>query len=258
MWTWEINPILFQWHIISIRWYGIFLVLGILLSIFLAAKLFKQDNLKKELAFDLGTWLIIGGVIGARLGHALFYNPKFFLSNPIEIFLINHGGLSSHGMTLGLLISFYLFYRTKKIEWKKIIDLLVLPIPLLAAFIRIGNFFNSEIVGTPTSLPWGMKFPLFEINPLTRHPSQIYEALLALAVFAIIYLVYKKNRDKLPPLFITNIFILLYFSTRFLIEFTKEYHTLSSGLTMGQWLSIPFILWSIGWFVKNKKIKLDN
>ncbi len=246
----NINPIIFEYSLISIRWYGIFLVLGIILSLLIIVKLFKQNKLDKELAYDLVVWLTIGGLIGARLGHIVFYNLSYFLSNPAEIIMINHGGLSSHGMTIGLIVAFLIFAKIKKINWEKIVDLIVIPIPLLATFIRLGNFFNSEIVGRPTDLPWGVYFSRFELEPILRHPSQIYESLIALSIFIFIYFIYKKYSNKLPQLFLTNTFILLYFSTRFLVEFVKEY-PLYFGLTTGQWLSVPFVLWGIFWFTKN-------
>ncbi|MFH1946973.1 MAG: prolipoprotein diacylglyceryl transferase [Candidatus Magasanikbacteria bacterium] len=269
----DLEPIIFQYNFISIRWYGLFLVIGIILSLFIITKLFKQNKLDKELAYDLVVWLTIGGLIGARLGHIIFYNLFYFLKNPTEIIMINHGGLSSHGMTIGLILTFWLWLRhnsppvrpelttkAKKGEsegvlawsWEKIVDLVVIPIPLLAAFIRLGNFFNSEIVGRPTDLPWGVYFSRFGLEPILRHPSQIYESLIALSIFVFIYFIYKKYSNKLPQLFLTNTFILLYFSTRFLIEFVKEY-PLYFGLTTGQWLSLPFILWGVWWFVKYKK-----
>ena len=248
----NINPILFNWHFISVRWYGLFLVLGIILSLLIITKLFKKNNLNKELAYDLVVWLTIGGLIGARLGHIVFYNLSYFWHNPSEIIMINHGGLSSHGMTIGLIITLFLFTKLKKIDWRKIVDIIAIPIPLLAAFIRLGNFFNSEIIGRPTDLPWGLYFPRFELEPILRHPSQIYESLIALSIFIFIYSIYKKYGNKLPQLFLTNTFILLYFSTRFLIEFVKKY-PLHFGLTTGQWLSLPFVLWGVWWFFKNKK-----
>ena len=260
----NINPIIFNWQFISIRWYGLFLVIGIILSLYIITKLFKQNNLSKELAYDLVVWLTIGGLIGARLGHIIFYNLSYFWHNPNEIIMINHGGLSSHGMTIGLIITFWLWLRhyspPKKEEsegvlawsWKKIVDLIIIPIPLLAAFIRLGNFFNSEIVGRPTDLPWGVYFPRYELEPILRHPSQIYEMLIALIIYHLSFIIYKKYRNKLPQLFLTNFFILTYFSTRFLIEFVKEY-PLHFGLTTGQWLSIPFILWGVWWFIYNYK-----
>ena len=281
---------------ISIRWYGLFLALGVLCSVLIIVKLFKQNNLKPQDAVDLCIWLIIGGLVGARLGEVLFYEPGFYFSHPLEIIFINHGGLSSHGMTLGLLVTFWLWARmslrgnTKShceergtsdaailivdneiassadanrpprndggilslamTGWRKIVDLIIIPIPLLAAFIRLGNFFNSEIVGKPTNLPWGVKFPLYESFPVPRHPSQLYEALIALAICYLLSVIWKKYGPKLPPLFLTHLFLLLYFSSRFLIEFLKADYQTSLGLTMGQILSVPFILWSVGWFIQ--------
>ncbi|OGL76269.1 hypothetical protein A3F52_02435, partial [Candidatus Uhrbacteria bacterium RIFCSPHIGHO2_12_FULL_47_11] len=187
-----------------------------------------------------------------RLGEILFYEPVYYFSHPIEMIFINQGGLSSHGMTLGLILTLLLFAKIKKISIKQYLDILIIPIPLLAAFIRIGNFFNSEIVGKATGLPWGVKFPLYETDPVFRHPSQLYESLISLSLFISIYFIYKKYGHKLPPLFLTNLFLLLYFSSRFLIEFVKADYQTSLGLTMGQILSAPFIIFSIFWFIKLK------
>ncbi|MBI5222559.1 MAG: prolipoprotein diacylglyceryl transferase [Candidatus Magasanikbacteria bacterium] len=253
----QINPILVNIGPLTIHWYGLFLAIGVTLAILIIAKLFKQKKYPVDMALDLGIWLTIGGLIGARLGEVLFYEPVYYFSHPLEIIFINHGGLSSHGMTIGLLVTFWLFARRRHLTqveglWKKFIDIIVIPIPLLAAFIRLGNFFNSEIVGKPTNLPWGVKFPLYELNPVARHPSQLYESLISLSLFISIYFIYKKYHSKLPPLFLTNLFLLLYFSSRFLIEFLKADYQTSLGLTMGQLLSMPFILFSTFWFAKIK------
>lgn len=261
----NIDPLLLEAGYLSIRWYGLFLALGVLCSVLIIVRLFKQNNLKPQDAVDLCIWLIIGGLVGARLGEVLFYEPLYYFSHPLEIIFINHGGLSSHGMTVGLLLTFWLWVThltpapsPSKGEgnWKKIADLLIIPIPLLAAFIRLGNFFNSEIVGKPTNLPWGVKFPLYEVNPVFRHPSQLYEAIISISLFISLYFIYKKHGPKLPQLFLTHLFLLLYFSSRFLIEFLKADYQTSLGLTTGHILSVPFILWSAGWFAillkKNK------
>ncbi len=242
-----------------------------MLAVLIIYKLFKQKKYPVNLALDLCIWLIIGGLIGARLGEILFYEPAYYFSHPFEIIMINHGGLSSHGMALGLLIAFFLFARLKTkiplspplikggqggvLDWKKILDILVIPIPLLATFIRLGNFFNSEIIGRATNLPWGVYFPRFEENPILRHPTQIYEAIILWLIFNIQYLIFKKYQNRLPPLFIFHFFLLAYFSSRFLIEFTKEYQTSWEGiLTTGQWLSIPFVIWgAIGLWKLNKQ-----
>ncbi len=257
MFTNNINPILFQNNFLTIRWYGLFLGIAVLLSVWLLHKLFIEKNYRGELALDLSLYLIIGGLVGARLGHILFYNLTYFLAYPQEIIFINHGGLSSHGLTIGLLVSFFLFCKVKKIKWKEIIDLIAIPLPILMLFIRLGNFFNSEIVGRPTDLPWGIKYPNFEYNPLFRHPSQLYEALIGILIFVVIFYVYKKYKN-LPQLYLAHFFIFLYFTSRFLIELTKEFQVLTPdfGLTMGQFLSLPFIIYSIAFFVyKRKKYK---
>src|SRR3989339_1139588 len=261
MFTNYISPILLSLGPLTIRWYGLFLAIGVLCSVLIIIKLFKQNNLRPQDAIDLCIWLIVGGLVGARLGEVLFYEPGFYFSHPLEIIFINHGGLSSHGMTLGLLIAFWIFVRyhltpapsPSKGEgnWKRVADILVIPIPLLAAFIRLGNFFNSEIIGKPTNLPWGVWFQRVDAEILLRHPSQIYESLIALTVCYLLFTVYKKYKAKLPQLFIFNLFLLTYFSTRFLVEFLKERQGIDDLwiLSMGQLLSIPFGIWSVWWFI---------
>ncbi len=258
MFTNYISTILLSLGPLTIRWYGLFLAIGVLCSVLIIVRLFKQNNLKPQDAVDLCIWLIIGGLIGARLGEVLFYEPAFYFSHPLKILFINHGGLSSHGMTLGLLLTFWLWVThltpapspcKGEGNWKRMADLLVIAIPLLAAFIRLGNFFNSEIVGKPTNLPWGVKFPLYETSPVFRHPSQLYESLISLSLFISLYFIYKKYGSKLPPLFLTHFFLLLYFSSRFFVEFLKADYQTSLGLTMGQILSVPFICWSAIWFI---------
>lgn len=264
MFTNFISPTILSLGPITIRWYGLFLALGVLSAVLIIIKLFKQNNLRPQDAVDLCIWLIIGGLVGARLGEVLFYEPSFYFSHPLEIIFINHGGLSSHGMTIGLLLTFW--WRVTHLtpapsprkgegNWKRIADILIIPIPLLAAFIRIGNFFNSEIVGKPTNLPWGVKFPLYETSPVFRHPSQLYEALIAISIFCLLFTVYKKYKQKLPVLFTFNLFLFTYFSSRFFVEFLKADYQTSLGLTMGQILSVPFILWSAGWFIKKYYFK---
>ena len=250
----NLDPILTSFGPITIRWYGIFLALGILLALLVYQQLARRNNIKLELIYDISTWLIMGGLIGARLGEVLFYNPSYYFSNPLEILLINHGGLSSHGMTIGLLITVLLYRKIKKIKIEQYLDLLVVPIPLLAACIRIGNYFNSEIIGKTTTLPWGVWFQHIDITQIYRHPSQIYEALIALEIFIVLYFLYNKKILNIQYS-IFNLFLLLYFSTRFLIEFLKERQGIDDLLilSMGQILSIPFILWSIWWFVCHRK-----
>lgn len=250
----NINPTILNFGVINIRWYGLFLAIGVALSIWILMKLAKKNNLSVNNILDLCVWLVIGGLIGARLGYAFFYQAGYYLAHPLEIIFINHGGLSSHGLTIGLIISFLLFCKTKKISSRDYIDILIIPIPLLAAFIRLGNFFNSEIVGRATDLPWGVYFLRFEESPILRHPVQLYEVIINLSLFFILYSLFKKLANKAPKLFFFHLFLVLYFTSRFLIEFTKEYQVnWENFLTAGQWLSIPFIIWAIIYFIKIKK-----
>ncbi|PIZ96218.1 MAG: prolipoprotein diacylglyceryl transferase [Candidatus Magasanikbacteria bacterium CG_4_10_14_0_2_um_filter_33_14] len=251
-----LNPILFHAGFITIRWYGLFLTIGIILAVAIYHKLFKEKNYSIDLVYDLSIWLVIGGLIGARLGHIIFYNLDYFLAHPREIIMINHGGLASHGMTIGIILTLLIYQKVKKIDIKKYFDLLIIPIPLLAVFIRLGNFFNSEIIGKQTDMPWGIYFPKADNGEMIlRHASQMYESLTALVIFGIIYFIYKKYKN-IPQYFITNLFLLLYFSSRFLLEFFKERFILFHfPLSMGQLLSLPFIIWAVYWFWKNKNIK---
>ena len=235
---------------ITLRWYGLMFVIGLLLNYFFTRWVFKREKYSLE---DLDTaviFLFLGMVIGARLGHVFFYEADFYLAHPIEILKIWKGGLASHGAAIGLLIAYFLWIKFQKVKFTKYIDVLVLGMPITAGFVRIGNFFNSEIVGRPTDGTWGIIFKkLGEDFP--RHPSQFYEAGLSFAIFFVLFFVYLKYYKKLPPLFILFLYVLLYFSTRFIVEFWKERHVLSYDvpLSMGQWLSIIPVIISIGYFL---------
>lgn len=254
-----IDPVLFTLGPLSVRYYGLFVVIATLLTILLWKYLLKDDKKKFDTLFDLLIWLIVGGVIGARLGHVFFYEWEYYSQNLVQILFIQNGGLASHGLTIGFVISFLLFVKVKKIKAEDYVDIVSLGIPFVVIFVRLANFLNSEIVGRPTNADWGVRFHLFEKDAILRHPSQLYEAGLGLLILGITIWAYKYFNEKKKIPFVTfNIFLFLYFATRFLVEYIKEYQTLSpdSVLTMGQWLSIPPVLFAIGFFVylykKNK------
>lgn len=252
----NLSPILIQFGLFTIRWYGIMLGLGVLACLLVYYWLTKKDQEKLNTIYDLSVWLIIGGLLGARIGHILFYNLPYFLANPQEIIFINHGGLSSHGLTIGLLLTAWIYQKVKKIDLKNYLDLMVVPVPFLAGCIRIGNFFNSEIIGRVTTVPWGVYFARVDSDVILRHPQQLYEALTCFIIFGITLFIYKKIQPTKPLLFTFFSFIFLYFVTRFLLEFTKEPLNLANfPLSTGQMLSIPFIVWGGWWIlkVKNKK-----
>jgi phosphatidylglycerol:prolipoprotein diacylglycerol transferase len=251
-----LDPILITLGPFTIRWYGLFLGIGVLACLGIYHLLAKRDQNRLETIYSLTAWLIIGGLIGARLGHILFYNLPYFIAHPSEIIFINHGGLSSHGLTIGLLFTTWLYHKIKKIDLRDYLDLMVVPIPLLAGCIRMGNFFNSEIIGKVTEVPWGVYFARVDSEPITRHPQQLYEAFTCFVIFGITLFVYKKIQPKKPLLFTFYFFLLTYFTTRFLLEFTKEPHNLEDFfLTTGQMLSVPFIAWSGWWLYKKLQTK---
>lgn len=201
--------------------------------------------------------MILGTVIGARLGHCLFYEPSYYLSHPIEILKVWNGGLASHGAAIGILISVYLFTKKyKDFNYAWVLDRVVIVVALAGFFIRIGNFFNSEIIGLPTDLPWAVVF--HRIDALPRHPSMLYESFSYMAIFIYLWSKYSKWKAETPKFAIFSRFLILVFSARFLIEFTKENQSLFENgmiLNMGQLLSIPLILLGIFLYFKSKKLQ---
>ncbi len=245
---WNVKPEIFHLGPLSIRWYGLLFASGFLLGYYIVERMFKWETEDLKWLDSLFFYLIIATIVGSRLGHVFFYSWEYYSQNPMEIFMVWHGGLASHGGALGVIIAMYLhskFVTKHSMLW--ILDRVVVPIALVAALIRTGNLMNSEIYGIETKLPWGF---IFEINSevIAKHPTQIYEALAYLFVFMILmFLYWKTNSRKKPGLLLGTFFILMFF-LRLLIEFIKEdQEVFEAGmiLNMGQWLSIPFILFGV-------------
>jgi len=255
----DISPEIFSYAGFSIRWYSVMFLLGIVLNYLILIYFFKKRKFSINHLDSLVIYLFFGLVIGARLGEVLFYNPSYYLENPSEIIKIWHGGLASHGAAIGLLVAYLIWIKIHKVSFSKFVDLLVIPMPLTAMFVRIGNFFNSEVLGTKTGGDYGIIFKRAgEESP--RHPAQLYEAVLSFIVFLILFFVYKKYYKKTPKLFFVCLYMLLYFLGRFFIEFFKDVPDPLPGsfaLSMGQVLSIVPILISIGYFswISYKKTK---
>lgn len=251
----DFSPEMVNFGPISIRWYGLLFAVGIILNYLLVKWIFQREKYPVPDLESLLFYLFPGLVIGARLGEVLFYEPGYFFSNPSEIIKIWHGGLSSHGATIGLFVAYLIWIKVHKAGFTRYADALAIGMPITAAFVRTGNFFNSEIVGIPTgsaTVPgkWGVVFKrLGEDFP--RHPVQLYEALLSIVIFLILFSAYKKYYRNTPPLFFMFLYIMLYFAGRFIIEFYKDLHVLPEEfpLSMGQVLSILPILISLGYFV---------
>lgn len=272
---WNLDPELINILGISIRYYGLLFVSGLILSVYALSWIFKRENIPSEHLDKLSIFGMIGILVGARLGHCLFYEPSYYLSNPLEMILpitfpsgggvkfIGYQGLASHGGALGLLIALYFYSRKTKHSMIDTIDLISVVSGLGAGFIRLANFMNSEIIGMPTTKPWGVIFE--RVDNLPRHPAQLYEAICYFIIFAIMMILYKKKRDKLKSGFFFGLVLVLIFTARFIIEFFKEDQVgFEEGMTfnMGQLLSVPYIVVGIGFIVfglwKTKKLSAQH
>lgn len=253
---WNVSPEIFSIGPLHVRWYGLMFAVGFLFGYHHGEKMFKHENIDLKWLESLFIYLIVATVIGARLGHVLFYGWDYYSQHPIEILFIWQGGLASHGGTLGILIALTLWSRKvskRSILW--VLDRVVVPTALVAALIRFGNLMNSEIYGVQTTMPWGF---IFERNHETvaKHPTQIYESLSYLITFFVMLYMYWKTKAKDREGLIIGVFFTMVFGARFFIEFIKEeQEAFEKGMTlnMGQWLSIPFVLAGIFLIVRALK-----
>lgn len=245
---WNVNPEIFRIGHFAIRYYGVLWALSFYLGYLIFNRFVKKEGLPEDFLDSLTVYTAIGTIVGARLGHCLFYQPADYLSHPIDILKIWQGGLASHGAAVGIITAIFLFSRKWKVSWTYVMDRLVVTVALAGFLIRIGNLMNSEIYGVETSLPWGFVFERKrEIFP--KHPTQLYEAFMYLIIFVILYLVYNKSNFKPKQGVLFGLFLIGVFFSRFVIEFIKEPQVefeKSMSLNMGQWLSIPLVLAGIG------------
>ena len=253
--NWDVSPEIFHLGPVSVRWYGLLFALSFVFGYLILTRIFVKEGKPKTDVEQLSVYVIFGTVIGARLGHCLFYNPSYYLSNPIEILKVWEGGLASHGAAIGIIIALYLYSRKKKDQnllW--LLDRLVIVVALGGSLIRLGNLFNSEIYGIETQVPWAFIFPNGAgAGMVPRHPTQIYESLAYLIIFIILFVTYNKQKDKFNNGFLFGLFLILVFTFRFFVEFVKavqEPFEADLPLKMGQWLSIPFVLIGIYFLIK--------
>lgn len=252
---WNTDPTIY-WITDSfpLKYYGLLFAIGILLGYSIVKRIFIKENVSVEILDNLLIYIIVGTILGARLGHCLFYEPEYFFQHPIEILLpikkiggiykfVGFQGLASHGGTIGVFIAVLLFYRKNKVNLLWLLDRIAIAVPVTAAFIRLGNFMNSEIYGKPTSGNWGIVFQKDDLIP--RHPTQLYEAFAYLLIFLVALFLYQSDQIKKRDGFMFGIFLILLFSARFIIEFFKENQETFENqmpINMGQILSIPFVL----------------
>lgn len=290
---WDVNPAIFEFAGREVRWYGLLFALGLLvLGPQIEERIWKHEKLKPEWMNSLYIYVVIGTIVGARLGHVLFYDPAYYLANPTKIFAVWEGGLASHGGTLGVIIALWFYSRNvtkRSLLW--ILDRIAVPTGIVAMFIRLGNLMNSEIFGRPTDLPWAFSFvrsgEYKQIAHLANqgvalnaeqqqllsgqigwHPTQIYEALAYLLLFFLsMWLYWYRDAAKKYTGLIFGYFMIGVFGSRLLIESIKivqepwELDLIASiGLNMGQVLSIPFVLLGIGcvWYAYKNPLEISQ
>jgi len=242
---WDIDPTILVLGPLQIRYYGLLLACAAVIGYYFWQWQMRKAGYDDAVIIIFPYYIGILGIVGARLGHCIFYEPAYYLSNPVSIIEIWRGGLSSHGAAIGILTAIFLYSHIKKIPWWVVSDSATFATALIATLVRIGNFMNSEIVGRITDLPWCVHFMRFwDEGKYCRHPSQLYEAFFGLAILVGLILLDRKLGKKRPPALLSGVFLVSYFFCRFLVEFVKEYQVLPSDspFTMGQYLSIPFFL----------------
>ena len=255
---WNLSPEIVRLGPFSIRYYSLLFVGVFLLGFVLWQWQMRRYGAEDEKIDKFLIWSIIAVVVGARLGHCIFYNPEYYLTAPWKIFMTWKGGLSSHGATAGLVAALWFFAYRFKYPFGEVMDRFTMSACVGATLVRIGNFLNSEIVGSVTDVPWAVRFMRYtDQGAYPRHPSQIYEVFLGIFVFLVLYFTDRSLGEKRPRWLMTGLFFSLYFSGRFFVEFFKEYQTLDPTfpLTMGQILSILPALFGIAltvWSVRKK------
>jgi prolipoprotein diacylglyceryl transferase len=251
---WDVDPIIFETSWLSPRWYGLLFSTGFVLGYMLLANIFKREGEPAEWLDGLLLYMAVGTVVGARLGHVIFYNPAYYIENPLQIINLPDGGLASHGAAIGISTALWLWSRKvgKPILW--VMDRVGPAVALGAFFVRMGNLINSELVGTPSDLPWAFRF-MQNYDTQPRHPVQLYEALAYLAVFFLLWYVYNKGWGRFRGK-IAGFGLALIFTARFFLEFFKETQIAledSMPLHMGQLLSIPIVAIGIYLFIRSNK-----
>lgn len=241
---WNVSPEIVAIGPLQLRWYGLLFATGFLIGFYIMQRIYRREGRPERDLDTLLGYILIGTIVGARLGHCLFYEPSYYLANPIEIIKVWEGGLASHGGTIGVLLALYLYTRKRPNQpflW--LADRLTIPTALTAALIRLGNLFNSEIYGKITDVPWAFIFE--RVDPYPRHPTQLYEALAYLTLFEIMLVFYARQVYFGSAGKALGFFLIWVFSWRFVIELVKEPQEafqLGLPMNMGQLLSLPFVV----------------
>ena len=269
--VWDPDLVAFQLGPITVRWYGLMWIIGLALAYLVVKRLYKEQKIKDEYFDPLFIYCFFGILIGARLGHCIFYQPEDFLTSwkgivemvlPIHFMadgswkVVGYAGLASHGGTLGLMIALWLYVRKTKLSIWMVLDNIAIATGITACFIRLGNLMNSEIIGKITDVPWAFIFEKVDAAP--RHPGQLYEAIAYALLFFIMWALHKKMPEKISTGWYFGFCLTYIFTFRFLIEYTKEIQEAFEAtlpLDMGQILSIPFIIIGVYCMIRAKKVK---
>ncbi|MBN2816893.1 MAG: prolipoprotein diacylglyceryl transferase [Campylobacterales bacterium] len=241
--VWSANPVALSFGSMHIYWYGILFATAILSGLQFMKWVYKQEGKDEAMLDSMFLYIVVGIVVGARLGHCLFYDPAYYFAHPFKILAVWEGGLASHGGGAGVMIALWLYVRKYKLSYLWLLDRIAIPTALFGFFVRLGNFMNSEIVGHPTEISWGIIFT--KVDMLPRHPAQLYEAISYLVIFFVLAFLYKRERTNLSNGFLFGVFLALVFIVRFLVEFVKEKQAAYASdflLSTGQILSLPFLI----------------
>ena len=242
---WNVGPDIFSIGPLTVRWYGLLFAAAFLIGLQIMHWIYKREQRNEQELDSLFIYILAGTIIGARLGHVLFYAPGYYADNLLEVLMIWKGGLASHGGAAGILIAVILYTRKQQhpgLLW--VLDRFCMTGALGGFFIRMGNFFNSEIIGTPVN--GGIVFDHFDSLP--RHPVQLYEAVTYLLIFVILFSIYRRFGKTLKDGRLLGIFLILVFTSRFGLEFFKipqAHYGQDTGISVGQWLSVPFIIYGV-------------
>ncbi len=254
------DPVALQIFSIEIKWYSLAYIFGIIIGWFLSKKIFITDSKINEKFDDYITYIILGIIIGGRLGYVFFYNFNYYLNNIFDIFKIWQGGMSFHGGLIGIIVFSIWFAKKNNHNTFKYLDIVSIVAPIGIFFGRIANFINSELYGIETSVPWAVKF--IQIDNIYRHPSQLYEAILEGLVLFLILLYFRNKGCMKTPGFISGLFLIFYSFFRFIIEFFRvpdeQLGYLFLDLTMGQIISFLFLLIGIYLTIKKYEIKKET
>lgn len=252
--VWNVSPEILRVGPFALRWYGVLFALAFIIGLAIGRAIYRREGKSRENLDLLLMYILAGTLVGARIGHCLFYEPAYYLKNPLEILMIWRGGLASHGGVAGILCALFIYCRRHPEDnfwW--ILDRLTIPVALGAGMIRLGNLFNSEIIGMPTHVPWAVIFA--RVSALPRHPVMVYEAAIYFGIFVLFVALYMRKGPDVPKYLLTGLFLTLVFSARFFLEFFKAPQAdfeVDLPLRMGQLLSLPLIACGIGLLVLSR------